>query len=117
MSAAGTNTGNGCATSVTGVSTITGANGLVLNYPWSLPPSLVIRPGESFRDNFGPLTRNQADALRTGATSTTRADFTSSACPSRKRLGFRGRRRSGLALLIEPPSCSVEIAEDPALQR
>jgi hypothetical protein len=67
--------------SVSGVSTITGSSGLVLTYPWSLPPSLIIRPGESFRYNFGPLTRSQTDSLGTErGTYTTRADFTSNAC-------------------------------------
>jgi hypothetical protein len=82
MFATGVNSGDGCATAISGVTTVTGSSGAVFTFPWALPPAAVIRPGERFQYTFGPLSR--IDVSRLGSadgTYTTRPDFTTSACP------------------------------------
>jgi carboxypeptidase family protein len=78
--ASGVNSGDGCATSISGVTTITGSSGVVLTFPWTLPPATIVRPGERFRYTFGPISRADLTRLGSGNRYTTRADFTSSAC-------------------------------------
>jgi hypothetical protein len=51
MFAAGTNTGDGCATGVSGITTITSAAGLTYPYSWSLSGG--IRAGAVFGYDFG----------------------------------------------------------------
>lgn len=81
MAASGVNSGDGCASSVTGMTTLTGANGVVLTYAWSLPASTIIRPGEGFIYNFGPMSRSEAASFGTAqGIYSTRADFVSSGC-------------------------------------
>ena len=64
-SASGSNTGTGCAGSVSGTSVVT-SNVVTRAFQWALPASLVVRPGERFTYTLGQLSR--AD-LGTGGTS------------------------------------------------
>lgn len=75
------NSGDACATAVSGVTTITGTSGVALDFHWALSPSTIIRPGERFVYRFG-VSRDDAMRLGTGnGTYRTTFDFISGACP------------------------------------
>jgi hypothetical protein len=52
-----------------------------LTYPWSLPATTVIRSGERFQYNFGPMTRSEAVALGSTGIYVARFTFVTVACP------------------------------------
>ncbi len=80
MHATGVNTGDGCAGSIGGTTTITA--GASFTYPWKLSPAVIVRPGERFQYAFGPISRSEVDML-TGASGTyiTTFVFVTTACP------------------------------------
>jgi hypothetical protein len=75
----GVNSGDGCASSISGTTTLSAVISLTL--PWKLPASLTVRPGERFQYNFGPMSRADFIAL-SGANGTyiTRFLFITTPC-------------------------------------
>jgi hypothetical protein len=81
MSATGGNDGDGCAVAVTGITTLTPTTGSPVSFPWSLPAATIIRPGERFRYNFGPIMASDFMAYGTDGVYVTRFTFTNASCP------------------------------------
>jgi hypothetical protein len=81
MSATGGNDGDGCAGAVTGTTTLTPMTGSPVTFVWSLPTATVIRVGERFRYNFGPITASDFMAYGTDGVYVTRFTFTNVSCP------------------------------------
>ena len=81
MSATGGNDGDGCAGSVTGTTTLTPTTGSPVSFVWSLPAATVIRLGERFRYNFGPIMASDFMAYGTDGVYVTRFTFTNVSCP------------------------------------
>ncbi len=81
MSATGGNDGDGCAGSVTGTTTLTPTTGSPVSFVWSLPTATVIRLGERFRYNFGPITANDRMAFGADGVYVTRFTSTTVTCP------------------------------------
>jgi len=81
MSATGGNDGDGCAVAVTGITTLTPTTGSPVSFPWSLPAATIIRPGERFRYNFGPIMASDFMAYGTDGVYVTRFTFTNVSCP------------------------------------
>ena len=81
MSATGGNDGDGCAGSVTGTTTLTPTTGSPVSFVWSLPTTTVIRVGERFRYNFGPIMASDFMAYGTDGVYVTRFTFTNVSCP------------------------------------
>jgi len=81
MSATGGNDGDGCAGAVTGVTTLTPTTGSPVMFVWSLPTATVIRVGERFRYNFGPIMASDRTAFGADGVYVTRFTFTNVTCP------------------------------------
>jgi carboxypeptidase family protein len=74
-------TGDGCAGSISGSTTLTGSSGTVFSFAWSLPATLVMRPGERVQYAFGPISRSDVIGLGATGSYVTRFVFVTVACP------------------------------------
>jgi hypothetical protein len=76
----GVNTGDACATAISGLVTFTNTQPPnPLDIPWSLPPTRIVRPGERFEYNLS-AGLDQVPLLRAEGTYRTRFAFTSIDC-------------------------------------
>jgi hypothetical protein len=73
------NRGDGCATAISGTTQVfDAANTLVVSVQWTLPQTMIVRPGERFLFTVCCLTRDQAYAASSATTAFT---FSTVACP------------------------------------
>jgi hypothetical protein len=79
FSANAVNRGDGCATAISGTTQFFAAtNTLVVSLPWTLPQTMIVRPGARFLFTVYGLTRDQAYAASNATTAFT---FSMIACP------------------------------------
>jgi hypothetical protein len=81
MNAVAVSTGDGCASSIAGTTTLRASDAFTRQFDWSLNPATTVRPGERFTYGFGPLTQADIQQFGTSGTYSTRYRFTSAACP------------------------------------
>ena len=80
LTATAINSGEGCASAISGDTTVTGSTGLILSFSWSLSPTFVTRPNDQFTYSVGPVTRNELLLFGNSGTYTTKFTFTTVAC-------------------------------------
>ena len=80
LSGIAVNSGDGCASTLTGATTVTSATGSALAFFWTLSPPQTIRPGDRVTYVIGSMTPTQAAAFGAGGSYVTTFAFTSTGC-------------------------------------
>ena len=80
LSGIAVNSGDGCANTLAGSTTVTSTTGTALTFLWTLSPPQTIRPGDRVTYVIGTMTPSQAAAFDAGGSYVTAFAFTSIGC-------------------------------------